>query len=92
MSEPFDTAFAAAYREAERVRAEAEAARLRALEVAARAEWDAPIYDPFPYRDAFPDPRMFDGTGIGALYGLPGSQRFLPELGDWDIVAGSDRP
>jgi len=40
-------------------------------------------YDPRPYAEAEPDQKMYEGTAIGALYGLPG-----PELGleGWELV------
>jgi len=91
VTEP-QTSFAAAWLEAERVKAKDEAEHRRQLEEAARAEWSAHIYDPLPYAEAAPNPRMYDGTGIGVLYGLPNSARFVDELKDWRVIAGSKRP
>lgn len=34
--------------------------------------WDRE-YNPSPYPDAKPDPEMYDGTGVGHLYGLDSS-------------------
>lgn len=85
-----DTAFAWAWREAEERKAQAEEARRAAAEALAAELAEVRIYDPFPYIDAAPqDTRMYEGTGIGCLYGLPGSERFLPELGDWVVVSRS---
>ena len=43
-------------------------------------------YDPMPYFGAEPQPSAwYAGTGIGALYGLPGSERFLPQLAEWTV-------
>jgi hypothetical protein len=77
---------AEAERELRAVRERAEA------EAAARAAWGAHIYDPVPYREARPDVKTYDGTGIGVLYGLSGSARFAIELGDWRVVPRSHRP
>ena len=50
-------------------------------------------YDPKPYREATPDDsRMYAGTGIGLLYGLPGSEQHAWQLAGWNVVPGSDRP
>ncbi len=67
---------------AERMLRDAEA-----LREAEEADPDAHIYDPVPYADAVPDPRFYEGTGIGLLYESLGS-----ELEGWRIIAGSDRP
>ena len=82
-----DTPMARAYREAERRKAEAEE-RARASAAAAEALAQAEhVYDPLPYAEAAPhDPRMYEGTGIGGLYGLPGSEWVANELGDWRLV------
>lgn len=87
-----DTAVARAYMRAEQEKAERDARRLAAAELLA-AELDVlHVYDPAPYREAIPhDTRMYEGTGIGALYGLPGSERFLSELGGWRLVPRSTR-
>lgn len=48
-------------------------------------------YDPMPYAEAAPaEPRMYDGTGIGALYGMSASGGLLADLAGWNIV-GRDR-
>jgi hypothetical protein len=86
------TAFAQAYREAESRKAEVEALALAKAEAAALEAEGLHVYDPLPYREALPaEPRMYEGTGIGALYGLPGSDHFLAELGDWRLVPRSSR-
>ena len=85
LAEAPPTTFAAAYHEAEarKVAAEAEAkARAEAAEALARGEH---VYDPRPYPEAEPtDLLMYQGTGIGALYGVPGCEHLL-ELGDWTL-------
>lgn len=44
-------------------------------------------YDPMPYYEAAPTPeRDYEGTGIGALYGLPGTERFLWQLAGWNVA------
>lgn len=48
-------------------------------------------YDPLPYADAAPDARMYEGTGIGALYGLPGGEFHAWQLAGWNLVPGSTR-
>lgn len=87
-----DTAFAWAYQEAERRKAEAdEQARILAEAIQAALN-EEHVYDPLPYPEAAPhDPRLYEGTGIGALYGVPGCERFLPELGDWRLVPRTTR-
>jgi hypothetical protein len=48
--------------------------------------WDRD-YDPLPTWEALPgDLHAYDGTGIGALYGLPASRRFLWQLAGWNVV------
>lgn len=84
--------FAEAHQEAERRKAEAEARHRAELEAIAREEWSAHIYDPLPYPEAVPDPRMFDGTGVGLLYGSRASAHLEPLLGDWRVIPGSKRP
>lgn len=42
-------------------------------------------YNPMPYPDALPDPVTYEGTGIGALYGLRDTERFLWQLAGWNI-------
>lgn len=91
MSE-LDTTFAAAYREAERVKAEADARRLEELEEIARLEWSAHVYDPLPKGFHEPDPKLYEGTALGVLYGFRGSEQYASDLGDWRIIPGSDRP
>lgn len=52
----------------------------------------ARAYDPFPYPDAAPEPaRDYDGTGIGALYGLAGAEAHAWQLAGWNLVPGSSR-
>lgn len=47
-------------------------------------------YDPLPYREAEPaEPAMYAGTGIGVLYGLPGSDAFAWQLAGWNLVPRS---
>lgn len=86
MTDALTTTFATAYRDAEARKAEAEeAARVKA-EAEALAAVELHVYDPRPYPEAVPhDPSLYEATGIGALYGLPECERFLPELGDWRI-------
>lgn len=87
--ELLDTTFALAYREAVQVRRAAEEEARQAAERRAAALAEEQVYDPMPYAEAMPhEPRMYEGTGIGCLYGLPDCERFLPELGDWTIVRG----
>ena len=44
------------------------------------------LYDPLPVREALPpDLRMYEGTGIGALYGLRDSEGFAWELAGWTV-------
>ena len=50
-------------------------------------------YDPKPYREAAPDEtRLYEGTGIGLLYGLPGCERHAYQLAGWNVAPGSNRP
>lgn len=47
----------------------------------------ARTYDPMPYAEAEPiDLRMYEGTGIGALYGLTGSEGVVLELEGWELA------
>jgi hypothetical protein len=49
-------------------------------------------YDPLPYPEAEPhDTRLYDGTGIGALYGAQDSERHLWQLAGWNLVPRSTR-
>jgi hypothetical protein len=64
----------------EKAEREAELARRAAEEEAAAHA--ARVYDPGQEPD---DPTLYEGTGIGALYGLPGSEKYLAELGDWTL-------
>lgn len=49
-------------------------------------------YDPLPYPEAEPvDLRLYAGTGIGALYGVPGSEDITAELGGWTLTPRSER-
>jgi hypothetical protein len=43
-------------------------------------------YDPMPYPEALPkDLRMYEGTGIGAIYGLDYSTDMAWQLAGWNI-------
>lgn len=85
MTEP-ETTLARAYREALERQAAAEEAERIAREAEAAAMAELHVYDPMPYPEAEPhDPTLYEGTGVGALYGLPGCEPFLAELGDWRI-------
>jgi hypothetical protein len=43
-------------------------------------------YDPVPYPEATPtDVRMYEDTGIGALYGLPGGEAHAWQLAGWNV-------
>ncbi len=49
-------------------------------------------YDPLPYAEAAPEPQeWYAGTGIGALYDLPGSERHAWQLAGWNLAPGSTR-
>ena len=80
--ERLDTTLARAFKEAEERKEREEAERAARAEAAVLAAAADHVYDPGPEPD---DPSLYEGTGIGALYGLPGSERFLAELGDWTI-------
>lgn len=44
------------------------------------------VYDAMPYVEALPvPPVMYAGTGIGALYGLPGCEHHTWQLAGWTI-------
>jgi hypothetical protein len=43
-------------------------------------------YNPWPYIEAEPDPRLYEGTGIGALYGLKGSELYVWQLAGWNLT------
>lgn len=46
-------------------------------------------YDPMPYAEAEPaDTRLYEGTAIGALYGMPGPE-LAPLLEGWEIAPRS---
>lgn len=47
----------------------------------------ARVYDPFPEgRESAPaDPTMYQGTGIGYLYGEDDTERFAWELAGWTL-------
>lgn len=46
-------------------------------------------YDPMPYPEAAPEPaREYAGTGVGALYGLPGTEQHLWQLAGWSVASG----
>lgn len=43
-------------------------------------------YDPWPTAEAEPaDTTLYEGTGIGALYGVPGSPDITPHLAGWNV-------
>ncbi len=46
-------------------------------------------YNPWPYVEAEPDPRMYEGTGIGAIYGFDGSDKFAWQLAGWNLTTQS---
>lgn len=49
-------------------------------------------YDPRPYAEALPaESRMYAGTGVGLLYGLPGSEVHAWQLAGWNLAPGSTR-
>lgn len=54
-------------------------------------EWDRD-YNPNPYTDARPDAEMYDGTGVGFLYGLDSRvsdvhrRMFATDLAGWNLV------
>lgn len=55
---------------------------------AARCVHDVPCareYDPLPYPEAMPDPSLYEGTGIAALYGLPGGEAHAWQLAGWNL-------
>lgn len=86
LEDALESAFARAYKDAEERKAEEEAARQAKVEADALSDAAAHVYDPRPYPEAMPhDPTLYAGTGIGALYGLPDSEHFLAELGDWTL-------
>lgn len=43
-------------------------------------------YNVRPYAEAVPDSRMYEGTGIGLLYGLGGPASFWIDLAGWNLV------
>lgn len=44
-------------------------------------------YDPMPYDEAVPvDLKLYEGTRIGALYGLPGCEDVILELEGWELA------
>jgi hypothetical protein len=49
-------------------------------------------YDPWPYPEAEPDPSLYEGTGIGALYGLPGSEVHAWQLAGWNLTTQDFTP
>lgn len=42
-------------------------------------------YDPWPYAEAEPDLSLYEGTGIAALYGLPGGEAHAHLLNGWNV-------
>lgn len=64
----------------------------RHAETCVHAEPCAREYDPLPYPEALPaEPRLYEGTGIGALYGLPETDCHLWQLAGWNLVPRSSR-
>lgn len=49
-------------------------------------------YDPYPTAEAAPDPGLYEGTGIGALYGLRGSERHSWQLAGWNLTTQEFTP
>jgi hypothetical protein len=81
-----DTTMAVAFREAEERDALLKEKRQQAEEAAALEAMAFHVYDPMPYPEAEPlDARMYEGTGIGYLYGVEGCEHFAAELGDWTL-------
>jgi hypothetical protein len=76
------TTLSVAFEEAEKRKAALEAELLAKAQAAAVDH----VYDPNFYPDSEPyDTAFYEGTGIGALYGVPGSEHLLPALGDWRL-------
>jgi hypothetical protein len=49
-------------------------------------------YDPLPYPEAEPaDQALYEGTGIGALYGVPGCEGHEWQLAGWNLTPRSTR-
>jgi hypothetical protein len=49
-------------------------------------------YDPLPYPEAEPaDARLYEGTGIAALYGLPGGEAHAWQLAGWTLAPRATR-
>jgi hypothetical protein len=52
-------------------------------------------YDPMPYPEAMPMGRLYEGTGIGALYELgmetESGRSFAPDLAGWNLMPRSTR-
>lgn len=81
LADALPTTFAAAWHKAEARKAAAEEAERARAEAMA----DQRIYDPLASPEDEPhDLAMYAGTGIGALYEVPGSEHLLA-LGDWTI-------
>lgn len=48
-------------------------------------------YNPLPYPEALPeDLQMYEGTGIGALYGLPGAELYMWQLAGWNLTNNAE--
>lgn len=43
-------------------------------------------YDPRPPGEVPPEQELYEGTGIGALYGYPRTRPFLPDLAGWNLA------
>lgn len=48
-------------------------------------------YNPMPYPEAAVDPRMYEGTGVGLLYGLDGPRFLLLETAGWSLGGKTER-
>lgn len=43
-------------------------------------------YDPLPDDESIPDRDLYDGTGIGAVYGFPNSAQHAWQLAGWNVL------
>ncbi len=60
-------------------------------EICIHAEPCSRDYNIRPYPEAEVDPRLYEGTGIGLLYGLGGPSTLWPTLAGWNIVGTRER-
>ncbi len=82
--ELLETSIAQAWAQAEERKA--EVIRLAESRSQAALSEGLHVYDPLPYPEAEPaDVRLYEGTGIGFLYGVEGCEHFATELGDWTL-------